>query len=358
MKSSQKTFIILSPGFAANEADSTCLPAQQQLVNAIKEGFPSVRIIILAFQYPFAGKTYQWNNVTVVPFNGKNKGKLSRLFVWMLAWKQLAGLKKKYSLVGLFSFWYGECALIGTLFGKRNGIPHFTWLLGQDAREGNKYARFLHPKGNALVALSDFLAKEFEKNYGIQPAHIIPAGIDTRHFDKRTVERDIDILGVGSLIPLKRYDWFVEVVKVLHTTTPGIRAMICGKGEEEKKLAGMIELSGMQESITLAGEIAYPEVLRLMQRSKIFLHTSSYEGFGLVCLEALYAGAQVISFCKPVTIDIPHWHIVSDLDAMIRLSHTLLQSGKIDHSPVLPYTMAETASAVMQLFDHNETAIS
>jgi glycosyltransferase involved in cell wall biosynthesis len=358
MKSSQKTFIILSPGFAANEADSTCLPAQQQLVNAIKEGFPSVRIIILAFQYPFAGKTYQWNNVTVVPFNGKNKGKLSRLFVWMLAWKQLAGLKKKYSLVGLFSFWYGECALIGTLFGKRNGIPHFTWLLGQDAREGNKYARFLHPKGNALVALSDFLAKEFEKNYGIRPAHIIPAGIDTRLFDKGPVDRDIDILGVGSLIALKRYDLLIEAVNALRTTTPCICAVICGKGADEDKLAGMIEQSGMQSSITLAGEMAYSQVLQLMRRSKILLHPSSYEGFGMVCLEALYAGAQVISFCKPVDTDIPHWHIVNDLDEMIHLSRTLLQQGEIDHSPVLHYTMPETANAVMQLFDHNEAAIS
>jgi glycosyltransferase involved in cell wall biosynthesis len=358
MKKRQKALVILSPGFAANEADTTCLPTQQQLVNALNEDFPGVCIIILAFQYPYSGKTYQWNNATVIPFNGKNKGKLFRLFVWLRAWKQLSTLQKKYSLIGLFSFWYGECALVGTLFGKRKGIPHFTWLLGQDARKGNKYVNFLHPKGSELVALSDFLVKEFEKNYGVRPNHIISAGIESRLFDKGTVERDIDILGTGSLIPLKRYDLLIEAVKALHTNIPGIRAVICGKGEEENKLAEMIERCGMQSSISLAGEMSYGEVLRLMQRSKIFLHTSSYEGLGMVCLEALYAGAQVISFCKPIDNAIPHWHIVNDLDEMIHLARTLLQPGEIDHRPVLPYTMPGTANAVMQLFDHKEAAIS
>ena len=117
----------------------------------------------------------------VIPFNGRNKGKLYRLLLWMRVWKQLNVLKKQHELIGLFSFWYGECALIGKLFGKRNRIKHVTWLLGQDAREGNKYVKLLHPHPDELVALSDFTAKEFERNYAVQPAYIITNGIDP-HF--------------------------------------------------------------------------------------------------------------------------------------------------------------------------------
>ena len=54
-----------------------------------------------------------------------------------------------------------------------------------------------------------------------------------------------------------------------------------------------------------------------MQRTKIFLHTSSYEGFSGACLEALYAGAHVISFCEPMKQKIDHWHIVKDEKEML-----------------------------------------
>ena len=48
----KNTLIILSPGFAANEEDTTCLPPQQVFVKALNRNFPSLQIIILAFQYP------------------------------------------------------------------------------------------------------------------------------------------------------------------------------------------------------------------------------------------------------------------------------------------------------------------
>jgi glycosyltransferase involved in cell wall biosynthesis len=357
MKETQKTIIILSPGFAENEADSTCLPSQQQLVTALSEEFPSIKLIILAFQYPFSNQPYQWNGTTVIPFSGKNKGRLYRLLLWVRVWRQLNVLKKQYTITGLFSFWYGECTLIGKLFGKRNGIKHFTWLLGQDARKGNKYAKLLRPHAGELVALSDFLVEEFEKNYRVRPAHVIPIGIDPRLYPPIPIERDIDIMGAGSLIPLKRYDLLIEVVKALKKTLPHIQAVICGKGEEKNKLASMINEAELQGSITLIGEKSHAEVLQLMQRTKLFLHPSAYEGFGVVCLEALYAGAQVISFCDPKKQPIPHWHIAKDLDEMINLSGQLLHAASIDHDPILAYTMIDTARSVMHLFDHNEIAI-
>ncbi len=358
MKDRKKTLIILSPGFAANEADSTCLPPQQQFVNALHEEFSSVKLIILAFQYPFSDTPYQWKNATVIPFNGKNKSKLFRLLLWIRVWKCLNDLKKEYTVIGLFSFWYGECALIGKWFGKRNNIQHFTWLLGQDARKGNKYVKFLQPRSSELVALSDFLVKEFARNYQVSPAYVIPIGIDPELYPVMPAERDIDILGAGSLIPLKRYELLIETVKALKKNSPNIRAVICGEGQEKNNLESLIKKAGLEGSILLMGDTPHAEVLQLMQRSKLFLHPSSYEGFGIVCLEALYAGAQVISFCDPTNEQIPHWHIVKDIDEMIVLADKLLHDTEINHMSILPYTMRDTARSVMQLFDHSEAAIS
>ena len=36
MNKDKKTLVILTPGFPKDEADSTCLPMQQQLIRALK----------------------------------------------------------------------------------------------------------------------------------------------------------------------------------------------------------------------------------------------------------------------------------------------------------------------------------
>ena len=74
-------FVILSPGFAASADDSTCLPMQQQFVKTISSQYPQLKIIVLSFQYPYHQKEYEWNGITVIPFEGRNKGGVQRLLL-------------------------------------------------------------------------------------------------------------------------------------------------------------------------------------------------------------------------------------------------------------------------------------
>ena len=91
MNKDEKTLIILTPGFAKDEADSTCLPMQQQLIRALIEINPQLNIIVLSFQYPYHTEKYTWFNTSVIPFNGRNKGGLKRL---LLRRKLMTTLKK------------------------------------------------------------------------------------------------------------------------------------------------------------------------------------------------------------------------------------------------------------------------
>jgi glycosyltransferase involved in cell wall biosynthesis len=172
------------------------------------------------------------------------------------------------------------------------------------------------PKADELIALSDFLQNEFKTNHGVTPQHVIPAGIDTKQFINSAAEKDIDLLAVGSLIPLKQYSIFLEIVAGIKKQLPHITAVLVGNGPEKERLQTLITKSGLKTNVSLTGELPYPEVLQLMQRAKVFLHPSSYEGFFGVCLEALYARAHVISFCKPMKQDIENWHVVSSKVAM------------------------------------------
>ena len=48
-----KILVILTPGFAKDETDTTCLPMQQSFIRCLNKMIPHLNIIILAFQYPF-----------------------------------------------------------------------------------------------------------------------------------------------------------------------------------------------------------------------------------------------------------------------------------------------------------------
>ena len=202
-----------------------------------------------------------------------------------------------------------------------------------------------------MVAFSDFIAKEVQHNYGVRPEFTIPGGVDPNIYPPSSAVRDIDVMGAGSLIPLKQFNVFTEIIAAAKKSHPHIKSIIVGKGPEQQSLQAQIRSLDLENNLDLTGELPYPEVLKRMQRTKIFVHTSFYEGLGMVCTEALYAGAHVISFVKPFEKDIPHWHIVRNKEEMLKKLLELLLGPALDHTPVMHFSAKDTAIAVMNLYD-------
>lgn len=350
MNKNEKTLVILTPGFPKDEADSTCLPMQQQLVKALKANNLRLNIVVLAFQYPYHTEKYDWFDIKVIPFNGRNKGGVPRLLLRRKINEVLKAIHRDNSITVLLSFWYGECAAVGHQFADKYTLKHFCWILGQDAKKENKYPGRAQLRPGELIALSDFLQIEFKRNHGIEPVHLIPAGVDPKQFDTGEKEKDIDILGVGSLIPLKRYDLFIEIVADIKNKFPGLKSVLVGNGPEKEKLQHLITKSGLENTIAIKGEIPYAEVLQLMQRSKLLLHPSSYEGFSGVCLESLFAGAHVISFCKAMNVEIDQWHIVSSKETMTQKALSILENPSTPYNSVLFNSMTEVGRKMATLF--------
>lgn len=350
MNKENKTLVILTPGFPSSEADTTCLPMQQDFVKTLKENHPNLNIIVLSFQYPYFKKTYSWYDATVISFNGQNKGGLAKLLLRQKVYTILKKISNTNNIIGMLSFWYNECAWVGKKFADRNNLRHYCWLLGQDARKENKYPGRLHANAGELIALSDFLQDEFERTHGTRPAFVIPPGVDNKQPGDLVKERNIDIIAAGSMIPLKQYELFIAVIAEIKKQIPAVKAMLIGDGPEKKGLLHLVSKYGLEQHITLAGELAHPEVLQYMQHGKIFLHPSSYEGFGVVCIEALQAGCRVISFCKPMNAEIEHWHIVPGKEGMIQKTVELLQGPDPVYKSIVPFAINDTVKKMMNLF--------
>lgn len=352
MNKNSKALVILTPAFPGNESEDTWVVSQQLFVKAVKKNFPKLDVIVLSFFYPSHELPYSWNDISVTPFNGMKKRKLRRLILWQQIWKKLNFIRKEQTIIGLFSFWCGECALIGRYFGKWHRLRHFCWICGQDAKEENKWVRFIRPSADELVAMSPFLANEFFKNHRVRPYHIIPNAIDPEMFPSALPpEKDIDILGAGSFEIPKQYHVFTEVIASLQQIFPAIKSYHVGMGPQKENVEALIKHLQVEDNLSLLGVKSHAEVLKLMQRSKIFLHPSLYEGLSTVCLEALYAGAHVISFCYPLDVPVQHWHVVENVEQITGMIEKILKNYRTDNQPVLLYSMDESAKAVMKLFE-------
>jgi len=344
------TLVILTPGFPASEEDSACLPPQQVFVRALNKAFPRLKVVILSIEYPHRKDEYEWFGNTVYSFDGWTHGKFRKGVTFMDMWRMLRRLRRTERLVGLLSWWCGPCALAGNYFGRWLGLPHFTWILGQDARAGNRWIRWMRPDAARLVAMSAFLAEEFGRNYGMKPGHVVPNGIDPSLFGDGAGRRDVDLLGVGNLTKLKQYDVFVSVVDKVSRCLPDVRGVVIGKGEEGLRLRQQAaSLGGRVEFI---GSLPHGAVLQYMQRSRILLHTSAYEGFGTVMIEALYAGAHVISFVNTVGRPVKNWHLVGSEEEMVEVAVRLLGDGGTVYESVQPFTMEDSARAMMELYEY------
>jgi glycosyltransferase involved in cell wall biosynthesis len=346
-----KTLVILTPGFPKDEQDSTCLPAFQQFVLSIQKLYPKQSLIVVSFQYAFEKKDYLWFGNRVISIGGKNKPGVHRLQTWIKAWMVLNKLKTEIEITGILSLWLSECSLVAKYFCKFNGIKHYMWLIGQDAKKSNQYINRIKPKACEIIAMSDFLQEEYHRNFLIKPFMVAENGINTSSFPSLNIsERKIDVLGVGSLIPLKNYSLFIEIIDELRLTFPNVNAVIAGAGFEEQILKEQVNRHGLQKNIRFTGMINHNQVMELMNNATIFLHTSDYEGNSTVLMEALYSGCHTISTQPLSNRQTKNLLVLSKKQEFINAIRNQLNQSKENAERVTFNTMDQSAKKIMELF--------
>jgi len=292
-----KHILIVTPGFAAGENDTTCIPPLYLYVKELKKQNPDIRISIVPIHYPFSEESYLFYGAIVYPQNGRNKKwPFAGNFRKRKFLNQVGELNKLIQFDIIHSFWLGESSCFASSFASINKIPHILTLMGQDAITKSSDARItLHDQGKPekIITLSAFHKMKFQNFHKNVKSEIIPWGID--EINPSNSERNIDVIGAGNLIGLKNFKRFIEIIRLIREKNPEIKAQIIGKGQQDAELKKEIIKKGLERNIEITGELPRNEVLILMNRSKILLHTSEYESFGYVMAEAMAAGCRVVS---------------------------------------------------------------
>jgi len=344
--------LIFTPGFPSSEHETTCLPAVQQFVKCYRETYPELIISVISLHYPFTTTGYKWNNVDVYPTNGRNKTGIKRGITILKAIRKARQINKDKNVDAVLCFWLTDAALAGKRFANKTNIPYLAWMHGQDARPGNKYVKLVHPLKHQLAAISQFQQQIFEKTYPYQTGHIISNGITQTLFPELNISsRSIDLLAVGSLIPLKQYHLFIELVNELKNKGhKNINAVLAGEGILFDELGELIAKLKLENNIRITNKISHNAVLQLMNDARVFVHTSAYEGHSTVMLEALYSGCKVVSFIPASDDVIPNSIVCNDMDTIIETCSNLL-SKQEQPSRILVNSIKDSVTTVHNILN-------
>src|SRR5687768_433073 len=131
--------------------------------------------------------------------------------------------------------------------------------------------------------------------HGIE-SHVINMMVEAPRPQPQVV-RDIDVLWVSNLRALKRPELVLELARQL----PHVRFTLAGGPMPggQTYYDDVLAAAARLPNVTMLGPVRYRDSGALFDRAKIFLNTSSMEGFPNTFLQAWIRGVPVVTFFDP-----------------------------------------------------------
>lgn len=145
-----------------------------------------------------------------------------------------------------------------------------------------------------IVAQTEHQRALLQQNYGLQ-SEVINMIADIP--PPPTVKQDIDVLWVANLRPVKR----PEILFELASRSPELKFVVAGGALPgmESYYETMMSEAAKLPNLSVLGAVPYAQVGALFERARLFVNTSSMEGFPNTFLQAWARAVPVVSFFDP-----------------------------------------------------------
>lgn len=156
----------------------------------------------------------------------------------------------------------------------------------------------IYPQADALVVQTNYTKTHWGDRL-ISPlkCHVIANPITLR---RSVSERDDGFyrhqryfLAVGRLTAQKRHDLLLRAFAQVIQRSPQLHLNIAGEGEMEQFLLGLRSKLSLENNVTFLGHVK--NISSLLRNALALIHTSDFEGFPNILLEALAEGCPVIA---------------------------------------------------------------
>ncbi len=161
----------------------------------------------------------------------------------------------------------------------------------------NKVAvHLLYRKADDVILISEGVHQSLLNERVVDPSrmHIIynPIPRDCARHSKNSANGQFSLVACGRLHPQKDHATLLRVLaKLRHRFA--VHLTIVGEGPLRGELEAQARTLGISDAVTFTGFVTDPT--KYFAAADVFVHTSRYEGFGVVLLEALACGCAIVA---------------------------------------------------------------
>jgi len=231
------------------------------------------------------------------------------------------------------------------------------------ARLGDTLERKVAPRlyrRSRMITLSPSSKREMlEIGFRADRIDVVPPGIDAMFTPGGERSPEPLVVGVGRLVPVKRFDRLIRAVVEARREAPDLRLELVGIGPEKAALQRLVEELDAEDAVTFAGRLSADELVATYRRAWAVASTSEREGWGMTLTEAAACGTPAIASRIPghedAVADGTSGVLVDDDAGMARelarlvndpVRRAELQAGALAHAS--RFTWTATATAVME----------
>jgi glycosyltransferase involved in cell wall biosynthesis len=183
---------------------------------------------------------------------------------------------------------------------------------------------------------------------------VVPPGVDARFTPAGPLNPTPLVIGVGRLVPVKRFDHFIEAMIALKASQPELEAMIIGEGYERPALEAQIAAAGAGGWFSLPGRLPDADLIAAYRRAWVVASMSSHEGWGMTLTEAAACGtpavATRIAGHEDAVIDGESGFLVSSIPELVEAT------GSIVANPMLRRRLSQGALRRVEDMTWEQTA--
>jgi len=161
-------------------------------------------------------------------------------------------------------------------------------------------------EASEVIVNSNYMKNEVQRLFGLpfEKINVIPNGINLNIYNgiernyefRRKYARDNEkiIMCAGRLVYEKGFQYLIDAAPKILNRYNDAKFIIAGKGGMLNELKEKANYLGISDKVYFTGQLTPKELYTMYRCADIAVFPSTYEPFGLVAIEGMYAGTPIV----------------------------------------------------------------
>ncbi len=151
-------------------------------------------------------------------------------------------------------------------------------------------------RNSRMVTLSPSSKQEMlDVGFRDELVEIVPPGVDARYTPGGSRSATPLVLGVGRLVPVKRFDRLIRAVVAARAEAPALELVLVGTGPDRHDLEQLIDDLDATSFVRFAGRVDDDALVDLYRSAWMVASSSVREGWGMTLTEAAACGTPAVA---------------------------------------------------------------